>query len=80
VGLIRFHRVLIGSAIVFCAGFGAWQLISYAQDGGTADLVLGFAFAAAAGLLLVYLLHLRRILRLRPDDERVPAGRPRPLG
>lgn len=67
--LVPFHRVLIASAIVFCAGFSALELISYSCRGGTLELVLGLAFAAAAGLLIIYLWHLRRILGL-------PKGRP----
>ena len=62
--LVPFHRVLIASAIVFCAGFSALELLAYTRGGGTLELVLGLAFAAAAGLLIVYLWHLRRILGL----------------
>ena len=62
--LIPFHRFLIASAIVFCAGFSAWELILFARGGRTTDLILGLAFALASGLLLVYLLHLRRFLKL----------------
>lgn len=62
--LVPFHRVLIASAIVFCAGFSALELLAYSRRGGTLELVLGLAFAAAAGLLIVYLWHLRRILGL----------------
>jgi hypothetical protein len=62
--LIGFHRVLIASAIVFCAGFGAWQLAAYTRGGGTADLLLGIAFGVAAAALTLYLLFLRRVLRL----------------
>jgi hypothetical protein len=69
--LIPFHRFLIASAIVFCAGFSAWELMRFASNGRPLDLVMGLAFALAAGLLLVYLLHLRRFLNL-------PKERPRP--
>lgn len=69
--LVPFHKLLIASAIVFCAGFSAWQLLRFTRSGGTLDLILGLAFALAAGLLIVYLMHLRRILNLpksrRPD-------------
>ena len=69
--LLPFHRVLIGSAIVFCAGFSALQLLAYARGAGSLELVLGIGFAAAAGVLIVYLWHLRRVLGLpkapRPD-------------
>ena len=72
--LVPFHRVLIVSAIVFCAGFSALELLAYSRGGGMLELVLGLAFAAAAGLLIVYLWHLRRILGL---PKRRP---PRPFG
>jgi hypothetical protein len=69
--LVPFHRVLIVSAIVFCAGFSALELLAYARGAGTLELVLGIGFAAAAGAFIVYLWHLRRILGLpkprRPD-------------
>lgn len=64
--LVPFHRVLIASAIVFCAGFSAWELIGYYRGGGTVALIVGLAFALAAGLLIVYLWHLRRFLGLPP--------------
>jgi hypothetical protein len=64
--LIPFHRLLIATAIVFCAGFGAWQLVAYARGGGVSDMLVGLLFAALAGGLGVYLAHLRRVLRLPP--------------
>lgn len=67
--LIGFHRVLIASAIAFCAGFGAWQLAAFMRGGQAADLLLGIAFGIAAGALTIYLLFLRRVLRL-PDRGR----------
>lgn len=68
--LLPFHRVLIATAIVFCAGFSALELFAYARSGGTLELVLGLAFAIAAGALIVYLWHLRRILRLPRRPQR----------
>lgn len=62
--LIGFHRVLIACAIVFCAGFSAWELLAFARSGRTVDLVMGLAFALASGVLTTYLVFLRRILRL----------------
>lgn len=66
--LIGFHRILIASAIVFCAGFAAWEFVAYSRDGGTGTLLIGVAFAAGAVLLGVYLAHLKRVLRLRDGD------------
>jgi hypothetical protein len=69
--LLPFHRVLIVSAILFCAGFSALELLAYSRHGGTLELALGLGFAVAAGALIFYLWHLRRILGLpkgrRPD-------------
>lgn len=67
--LVPFHRFLIASAIVFCAAFSAWELVRFASTDAMLDLVIGLAFALAAGLLLAYLLQLRRILKLPPDRK-----------
>lgn len=64
--LIGFHRVLIASAIIFCAGFGLWQLAAFTRTGRTADLLLAFGSGLAAAALILYLMFLRRVLRL-PD-------------
>ena len=58
--LVSFHRLLIATAIVFCLGYGAWEL-NAAADGaggfiqGTVFIVLGLALA-------VYLRQLARFL------------------
>lgn len=64
--LVPFHRFLIVTAIVFCAGFAVWEFVAYSRGGGTGALLIGIAFAAAAVLLGIYLAHLKRVLRL-PD-------------
>lgn len=66
--LVQFHRVLIASGILFCAGFSAWELLRWRDSGAMLDLALGLAFALGAGLLLLYLLQLRRVLNL-PDSK-----------
>lgn len=66
--LIPFHRFLIATAIVFCLFFAGWEVVAFSRDGGIAALLIGIAFAAAAVLLFVYLVHLRRVLRL-PDED-----------
>lgn len=75
--LVPFHRFLIATAIVFCVFFAGWEFVAYSHDGGTGALLIGIAFAAAAVLLSVYLVYLRRVLRLPGDetsDERPPGG------
>ena len=61
--MILFHRVLIATAILFCAGFAAWSFGSWRSGGGGGSLALAVAFGAAAGALAYYLRHLQRFLR-----------------
>ncbi len=60
--MIPFHRLLISTAIAFCAGFAAWAGWSYRQSGEALTLVMGLAFAVAAVALAYYLRHLHRFL------------------
>ncbi len=53
--MISFHRLLITTAIIFCAGFGLWSMWRGAMALGIGFLVLG------AGLTY-YLRHLRRFI------------------
>ena len=71
--LIPFHRLLIATAVVFCAGFSVWEIFAFSRQGRTADLLIALAFAVAAAVLGYYLRHLSRFLRL--DDD--PSGQPR---
>lgn len=69
--LVWFHRLLITAAIVFCFGFGAWQLLAYSDQGGLGALLIGLAFLLAGAALIVYLRRLRRFLNL-PEDRQEP--------
>ena len=60
--MIPFHRLLISTAIVFCAGFAAWAAWTYRQSGDGLMLLTGVAFAVAAVALGYYLRHLNRFL------------------
>ncbi|HXQ28131.1 MAG TPA: hypothetical protein VN848_02580 [Gemmatimonadales bacterium] len=60
--MIPFHRVLIATAIAFCAGFAVWSVWSYRQDPSVGTLVVGIIFGAAALALVYYLRHLNRFL------------------
>jgi hypothetical protein len=53
--MIPFHRVLIMTAIFFCAGFALWLL-------WRGQMALGIAFLALAGGLAYYFRHLRRFI------------------
>ena len=66
--LIAFHRVLIGSAILFCFGFAVWELMHFWVAGGTGTLVLGLVFVVLGVLLSVYLARLRRYVGYRDEE------------
>ena len=60
--MIIFHRFLIGTAILFCAGFAWWSLAAYRSSGSVGQLTLAIVFAIAALTLAYYLKNLRRFL------------------
>ncbi|HEX9894429.1 MAG TPA: hypothetical protein VGA78_10925 [Gemmatimonadales bacterium] len=62
--MIHFHRVLIATAILFCAGFSLRSLMVYGATGDSLSLALFVAFLIATGALGYYLLNLRKFLRL----------------
>ncbi len=59
--MIIFHRLLIGTAIVFCFGFAGWVAIAF-RDGGVLPLALAGAFGLAGLGLGYYLKNLDRFL------------------
>ena len=60
--LINFHRVLIVAAIVFCAGYGAFELSGFTKGGGNASLAMSGVFFVLTALLSYYLWRLKRFL------------------
>jgi hypothetical protein len=60
--VINFHKVLIVTAIAFCAFFAVWGWREYQRTGTTWSLVSSIAFAAFALGFIVYLRFLRRFL------------------
>ena len=63
--LISFHRILIAVAILFCAGYGVYELSAFARSGETGSLFIsGFFFVVTAGLAY-YLWHLKRFLGVK---------------
>ncbi len=58
--LVDFHRFLIATAIVFCLGYGAWELNGAAV--GTGGFIQGTVFIVLGLGLGVYLRHLGRFL------------------
>ena len=60
--MIPFHRLLIATAIVFCAGFAVWSAWDYRASPSVGTLAVSVTFAAAAVALSYYLRHLNRFL------------------
>jgi len=60
--VIAFHKVLIVTAIVFCAFFALWGWRDWQHSGATWSLASSIAFAAFAVGFAVYLRFLRRFL------------------
>ncbi len=61
--MIPFHRLLISTAIVFCAGFAVWGWREYRADHTAWTLASSLAFAVFAVAFAVYLSQLKRFLR-----------------
>jgi hypothetical protein len=62
--LILFHRLLIATAIIFCATFAAWEFGQFTRSGGASRLILAIVFALLAVALSWYLKRLARVLNL----------------
>ena len=60
--MIIFHRFLIGTAILFCAGFAVWVFLDSRTSGSAGAMVLSVTFAVAAVALSYYLKNLKRFL------------------
>ena len=60
--LINFHRVLIAFAILFCGGYGLYELSGFSEDGETTSLMISGFFLASTLGLSYYLWHLKSIL------------------
>ena len=61
--LIGFHRLLIATAIVFCAGYAGWEARAFVRgSGGVGSLLLAVVFGLISVGFIFYLIHLSRIL------------------
>lgn len=60
--LVAFHRALIAAAIVFCFGYGVWELLAYRREGSGGSLVIAVVFGLLGVGLVVYLMRLNRFL------------------
>lgn len=72
--LIGFHKVLIGTAIVFCFGFAVWELVLWWVTRGPGSLILGGTFLALGALLGFYLRKLHRFLGYPEGPEEGEEG------
>ena len=66
--LIGFHRFLITTAILFCAGYSGYEFWAWGRDGGTGAMVQGIVFAVLTVGLVAYLVRLNRFLGM--EEER----------
>ena len=71
--LISFHRFLIGTAIVFCFGFAAWELMTWWVGRMPGALMMGGTFVVLGIGLIFYLSRLRTFLGTDPDRPGDPA-------
>jgi len=63
VKLTTAHKILIGSAVVFFAGYGVWELVRYLDSGAQSSLIAGvLALGGTAGLAI----YLRSFLKTLP--------------
>jgi hypothetical protein len=60
--LISFHRIIIAFAILFCAGYGAWELSRFVKGAGTGSLVISGLFFVFTAALAYYLWRLKFFL------------------
>ena len=60
--MIPFHKLLIATAIVFCAFMAVWAGWRWRVEGGTGTLALGATFAVLTAALAYYLRNLKRFL------------------
>jgi hypothetical protein len=60
--MITFHRVLISTAIAFCAAMIAWEFAAWRAGAGASALALAGVFALAGIALAFYLINLHRFL------------------
>ncbi len=67
--LIPFHRGLIATAIVFCFGYGGWELAGFARGPGGGLPEMGILFIALGLGLMYYLSRLGRFLGYEPGDR-----------
>jgi hypothetical protein len=61
--VIVFHRLLITTAIMFCAAFAVWMFRSWQGTHAAMDILAAVLFALFAVGLSIYLANLNRFLK-----------------
>ncbi|MBI3015119.1 MAG: hypothetical protein HYY65_08700 [Candidatus Tectomicrobia bacterium] len=62
--LVIFHKILIGTAVLFGLGFSGWEFLSYRRTGHVEDLVISVSAVMISAALGYYLRNLKRFLAL----------------
>lgn len=75
--LLTFHKLMIATAILFCAGFAVREVVLVVSSGGAVPVLLGAVSAAGAVLLAVYLRWLLRTKGRALDAASRSPRRPR---
>lgn len=60
--LLAFHRGLIAVAILFCLGYGSWELLRLTRPPAEGSFILGTVFILLGMGLAYYLARLNRFL------------------
>jgi hypothetical protein len=73
--LITAHRILIGTAVVFFAFYGAWELVGFGSSGEAGALLRGIVALAVAGTFGAYFRTIRERYRRRDEGRRTRGER-----
>jgi len=73
VSLVAFHRLLIAAGILFCFGFGIWEVRAWMTTGKVGALIIGMGFVLLGAALVAYLRRLPRFLGTDRGDSDTPA-------
>jgi hypothetical protein len=72
VRLITLHRILVSTAIAFCAWFVWSEVGSWRRDSDRVALAGAIVAAVVAVLLTWYLTNLKRFVHVEPPERREP--------
>ncbi len=78
--LLAFHRILIGVAVLFCFGYGIWEIAAPGRPAGAGSPVVGALFLVFAAAFGAYFVRMARVIRLGgsgggdEETDRSPVG------